>query len=379
MSVYLCLLIPIFTIAVLMIGFKKHVVWWELIVPCVISVIFILISKHICIVSLTSDVEYLGGYVTEVRYYEDWNERVSCRHPRYCTRCSGSGKTRSCSTYICGYYHAYDVDYHPEHWTAETTLGTYDITQQRYDQLLNQFKVSPVFKDLHRSYHTNDGDMYHGDWKGEDETLEPVTATETYENRPKACTNVFHFELPDTTEIKMYGLHDYPVIHSTFHQDQIIGYTDKQAEKKLQVLNARLGKPKQLRVYIVVFRDQPREAAFVQERMWEGGNKNEFVVCVGIDSNNKVQWSEEFSWTERTETKVDVRTFIESQDQLNLSEVVDFMYKELSDKWQRRNFADFDYLTIYPTMKQTVWIFVLTFLLNVGVGVWVVKNEIETN
>jgi hypothetical protein len=375
--VYLCFLIPICNIILLAVFYKKFVIWWELIVPIVISVIFILIAKAICISSLTDDVEWLGGYVTEVRYYEDWNERVSCRHPIYCISCSGSGKNRSCHNYVCGHHHPYDVDYHPEYWTAETTLGSYSITKDKYNKLVNQFRVTPQFVELNRDYHTDDGDMYKGVWQGEDETLEAVTKSESYENRPKAAVNVYHFEPVDTFDINQYKLLKYTEIYNQWYQDLILGYSDLKAEKKLQILNARLGRNKQIRVFFCIFKNQPREAGQLQEQYWEGSNKNEFIVCIGIDDLNNIQWAYDFSWSEKEDMKVDIRTYIESQDKLNLSDIVDHTYNEIQTKWVRKDFKDFDYLTIEPTLKQVIWILILTLVINVGIAFWVVLNEID--
>lgn len=366
--IYFCFTIPVIATIILAVFYKKYVIWWELLVPIGISVIFILIAKAICIHSLTTDVEYLGGWVSEVRYYEDWNEYIH----RTCQSCSGSGKTRSCVTYDCSY-----VRYHAEYWTAETTLGQYNISEQRYNQLVNKFKQKPSFYDMHRRYHTNDGDMYFAKWQGENETLESVTATHNYENRPKAALNVFHYEPVDSIDIKQYKPFNYPPITDKWHQVNILGYKNPEAERKLQILNARLGKSKQIRVFFCIFKNQPLEAAHIQEQYWEGSNKNEFIVCVGIDDKDKVQWAYDFSWTEREDMKVDVRTYAQSQDTLNLSSLVDYTYNEIETKWKRRDFKEFDYLSIEPTMKQVVWILILTTIICIGIGVWVVKNDID--
>lgn len=361
--------------------FKHKTVWWEFTVPIGASIIFILIAKAISINSLTSDEEWLGGYVTEVRYYQAWNEKVSCRHPKMCSRysCSGSGKSRRCGThtYQCGWKHAYDVDYHPEHWTAETTLKQFDISKSRFNELVRKFGTPQIFVDLHRNYHTIDGDMYTAKWGGEDLKLEPVTVSESYENRPKGSRSVFHFQEVDSFDIKTYKPFDYPKIYNDFHQIGILGYHDPVAEQKLQVLNAKLGRPKQVRVFILVFKDIPFDAGRIQERYWEGSNKNEFIITVGIDKNDKVLWSYDFSWTEVEETKVETREFILQQDKLDLSAIVDFTYKEINDKWVRNDFKKFDYLTIEPTMTQVFVIFVLTLLINVGLSFWIVLNDID--
>lgn len=363
--IYFIFGVPFITVLILLLFFKSNVVWWEIIIPLVISTILIFSAKAICIHSLTSDIQYLGGYVEEVRYYEDWNEYIH----RICTRSCGKGCT---TTYNCSY-----VQYHPEYWTVLTTLGEFKISENKYLSLLQQFNSSPIFKELYRHYHTNDGDMYYGTWKGEDSTLEPIVLEDSYENRPKAAVNVYHFNKPDSSDVKQYKLFDYPLVQSLFKQDLILGYEDKIAERKLQILNARLGNPKQVRTFILIFKNQPIQAGIMQENYWEGSNKNEFIVCIGIDNDKNIQWVHDFSWTEKEECKVETRHFIESQKKLNLSKTVDYLYEEIQTKFLRKNFEDFDYLNIEPTRKQIVWILIITVLINISIAIWVVKNDIN--
>jgi len=327
--------------------------------------------------SLTRDTQYLGGYVKEVRYYEPWNEKVSCRHPIRQTTCTGSGKNRHCTTRTVGHYHAYDVDYHGPHWTEETTLGSLSISEDRYKNILHDvFKIEkPSFHDMNRHYHTIDGDMYFGKWDLQDETLVPVTVEESYENRPKASQSIYRFQEVDTMDIKQYKLFNYPIVNRHRYQQGILGFNDPIAEKKLAVLNAKLGGTKHVRVFILVFKNQPIEAGHLQERYWEGSNKNEFVITIGIDNENKVKWAYDFSWTEVEETKVETRDYLLSQNTLDLSSLVDFTYKEIENKWIIRNFHEFDILTIQPSMTAIVIIFSLTLLLNVGMASWIVMNE----
>ncbi len=367
-SVYICYLVPVLVSLVLVFFYRKRIVWWEIVILLVVSSLFILLGKWMAINSLTSDIEYLGGYVNETRYYEDWNEYIH----RTCTRCSGSGKFRSCTIYDCSY-----VKYHPEYWTAETTIGSYNIARAEFDKLVTQFRVPKVFYDMKRHYFSDDGDMYYAKWKGDNETIEPVTGSETYENRPKASLNVFHFIPPDTSELKKYKPFDYPGIRNYWDQTSILGYEDAMAEKKLQILNARLGGSKQVRVYILVFKDTDKQAGPIQERYWQGANKNEFIICIGIDKNKNVQWTYEFSWTEKAETKVETRVFIEEMKVLDLEKVVDFTYSEMQEKWKRRDFHEFDYIHIEPTIGQIIWICVLNLLLCSGIAWWVVVNEFD--
>lgn len=374
MGIYLCFAVPVITIVICALFYLKKLQWWEPLLLFAISTCLVLLGKHIAVRSLTTDEEYLGGYVQRVQYYEDWDEEVPCRHPIYCTRSCG----KNCvTTYVCGHVHLYDVDYHPEHWVAVTTLGSYNITKETYQRLVRQFKVPTYFVDLHRDYHAIDGDMYEATWTGDELTLEPVSGSELYENKPKASLNIFHFDPPDSFELSQYQPFEYPKITSPWTQKTLLGYEDRQASRDLQVLNALLGAPKELRVFLLVFKDKTREAAYVQERYWQGGNKNEYVICIGIDgSTGDIKWNYPFSWTEKKETIVELRSYIEGVPNIReLPAIVQATRRELAGKWKRKNFHDFDYLAIEPTLGQTLWILFCNCLVCGGVAVWIVKNE----
>lgn len=382
MSVYLCLLIPFFNIAVLFFFFRSKTIWWEFIIPIVGSFIFIFVAKYVAVQALVSDTQFLGGYAKEVRYYEPWNEKVHCRHAKYCSKysCSGSGKNRSCGmkSYQCGWQHMYDVDYHPEYWSVVTTFGENTISKTRHDEILRKkFKVSPTFQDLHRNYHTINGNMYFGRWDGKDETLEPVVIDESYENRPKASRSVYRFQELDSFDIKEYHPFNYPAIDSYQHQVALLGYNDPVAERKLQILNSRLGIKKHVKVFVVVFKNKTMDAGRIQERYWEGSNKNEYIITVGINDQNKVIWAYDFSWTEVAETKVDTENFIQNQEVLDLPSIVDFVYGELEAKWIPRDFHEFDVLTIQPSMTAIIIILFLTLALNGGMSYWIITNEFD--
>ena len=358
--------------------FRYKTQWWEIAVLMGFSVLFVLFCKLISVSSLTSDTEWLGGYVTDVRYYEPWDEEVSCRHPVYCTDPCGSKDDKgncSSTTYQCGNEHLYDVDYHSEYWEAVTTLGDYGISENRYEQLVRQFGTGKHFVEMNRDYHSIDGNQYRCDYGGEDEKLEPVTEPHTYENRPMVSNSIYKYDAVDTFDIREYKPFEYPEITNLWRQKVLLGHNNPKLEQRIQVLNSRLGKSKQIRIFFLVFKNQTREAGFIQERYWQGGNKNELIVCVNLDQANKVTWGHVISWTDETAVKVKLKHKIEDNKDVTLDEIVNTVEEEINTDWVRKPFKDFDYLNIEPTTTQVVWILILTLLVNVGIAIWIVLNE----
>lgn len=385
MVIYFSFVIPIIVTIVLLIFFRYKIQWWEIAVLMGFSVLFVLFCKWISVSSLTSDTEWLGGYVTDIRYYESWDEEVSCRHeipcshPDYCKDSNGK-------EYQCGYkhsndghYHAYDVDYHSEYWEANTTLGSYGISESRYEQLVRQFGTGKHFVEMNRDYHSIDGDQYRCDYGGEDEKLEPVAEPHTYENRPMVSNSIYKYDAVDTFDIREYKPFEYPEITNLWRQKVLLGHNDPKLEQRLQVLNSRLGKSKQIRIFLLVFKNQTREVGFIQERYWQGGNKNELIICVNLDQANKVTWGHVISWTDETAVKVKIKHKIEDGKDVTLDEIVTTIEDEVNKDWVRKQFKDFEYLNIEPTTIQVVWTLIITLFVNVGIAVWIVMNKHEVD
>lgn len=379
---FIAIIIPTLTSILLYMFWNRKVVLLEFLALFACSFIAVGIVKLIADNSNTSDTEFWNGTKNEVRYYEPWDEEVPCRHPIYCTRtyeCNCDSKGENCSTcteeYVCGYEHAYDVDYHSEYWMLYTTLGDWSISQQEYNRLKNIYG-NTQFLDQHRDYHSIDGDAYSSVWKGELEKLEIVSDSRTYTNRVQASSSVFNFPEVTADEKSRYKLFDYPKIINN-RQDHILGMVDNPAEKRMDILNGLLGPKKQVTAFILVFKNATLKAADLQEAYWKGGNKNEFIICVGLDNTNKATWCKVISWTEVAEPKITVRNFVLQQDKFNLSEIADFAYSELSTKFKRKRFRDFEYLSIPMTSGQLLAALITSVILNIIIAIWSVYNEFE--
>lgn len=107
----LVFLLPFFVSAFLLIFFREQTTWWEhavLIVPSLLVGVGLLWTFKR---AESSDTEYLGSYVTKIRYYEPWNERVA--HTRTYTDSKGNTHTE---TY-------YVTEEHSEKWAYSDYSG----------------------------------------------------------------------------------------------------------------------------------------------------------------------------------------------------------------------------------------------------------------
>lgn len=359
----LVFLIPFFVSAVLLLFFRKQTTWWEhavLIIPSLlVGAAMIWAFER----AESSDTEYLGSYVTKIRYYEPWNEQV--RRTKTYTDPKGISHTQ---TY-------YETENHPEYWTYYDHSGRErECSNEEFSAMKDRLQAPSVFVDMHRDYYTRDGDAYEYQWNGQTAQLYPVTRSHEYENKVKASRSVFKFEDISEKEARRIGLYDYPDIHLR-DQCPIIGakFSARQ-ERAIRVLNAQYGPKKEFRLYLLFYRNKPLSIADRQRSYWQGGNKNELVVCVGLDNRNRVVWSDAFSWCDSPVLSIKSRDWFMSH-RLDLCAFASYIEPIVQKEWKRKNFADFKYLSVELSDKQYWGIIILMLLLNIGLSVWVVRND----
>ncbi|HLD25997.1 MAG TPA: hypothetical protein VJC05_03075 [Candidatus Andersenbacteria bacterium] len=374
MAIWLAMAVPIVTAGLLYFWFHHKTLWWEFIIPFGISAILIFVCKFGTQKSLTHDTEYWGGWMTKAEHYEDWDEQVPCCHPKFTTTIDSKGNSH---TVFAGFQHSYDVDYHPPYWQVSDSNGIAKrIDEQTFNKLVTRFGNHERIV-LNRDYHSNDGDKYVTTWPGDDQTLVPITTLHSYENRVQATHTIIEFNQVDP---KRYNLFEYPEIRGYYQCPAILGDggpTKAKAERITSRTNAKLGKRKQIRIWILIFKDKPLDAAFDQRDYWKGGNKNELIVCIGVNKAHQVQWCYPISWTEVESLKVDARNFVIGQKgkPLDLVAIANWLHKACAERFVRKQFADFDYLTIDPPAWGYVLTFVLTIAINGGLSWYIVANE----
>ena len=119
MIIWFALIIPVLTVFAMAYMWRHKITWAEMFLPIGVSILLIGCSKFFSEMYQTRDIEYWNSYIVRATYYEDWNEIVYCRHPKYRTETrtqtytdsSGRIRTRTYTEQVFdGYMHAYDVD-----------------------------------------------------------------------------------------------------------------------------------------------------------------------------------------------------------------------------------------------------------------------------
>lgn len=364
----LIFLIPIVTAGILAFKFREKTALWEYAVVLVPSLLLFFALKYSFVYISSLDKEYLSDLVSKITYYEDWDETVMVTHTR--TVSCGNGKTRT-ETYVVP-----ERRYHPKRYVYETVTGeTNDVSEDEYKLICYKLNMPAVFKDMHRSYRSKDGDAYVTSWNRTRENSYPVTWTHLYQNKVKASSySIFKYGNMSEEEIKENKLFDYPEIKNN-DQNPILGFnaTDTDIDA-VRYLNGYRGPKNQIHVFILCFNNPSLEVAEMQKAYWQGGNKNEFVVCLGV-KNNKVIWCNPFSWSDEPMLEVKTRDYFIKHPDINFKDYAEWLDTQIDKNWHRKEFNDFNYLSIELSIGWYIAILIIILCYNVGISYWVITNE----
>lgn len=384
--IWLSLLIPVAGAIITYIWFRHRVTLWEFCFPIIASLLFIVIFKTIVEKVEVSSTEYWGNLGITGQYYEPWSTWVD----QTCTRSvpcgtDSKGNTQYCTeTYDCSYC----SDHSSEYKLVDDGGNKFTISESTYEYLMKRWSARPQFVDLHRSINHHwscgqDGDLYEVHWDNQVITSVPTVRKHTYENRVKCAVSSFNYPHINSHDKEMYGLYEYP---------QVKGYTQKailgddqfswmsQAERDTsetyaQYLCGYYGPRKQLKVWILLFKNKPSIAGDMQEAYWVNGNKNEVVVCVGVDSNSRtLQWVRAFSWTPNRTMLVDIRENLMELKSYDFRKFYPVLAKDL-EGFSRRHFKEFSYISIELPTWCTVITYIVVLALTIFLCIWSVRNR----
>ena len=384
MSIWLCLLIPIIGAVVLLKFFSKKLTWWEVLIPLLACLSFIAIFKAIVEKVQVTDTEYHGALIESARYYEPYTTWVhkTCSYTVSC----GKGCTRTVY-YDCSY-----CDENGPEWEIKNALGnTWSISQAQYNYLTKKWSAKPEFVELNRDidYHGGcgqDGDAYQVNWNRLPLSAESTTTSNSYNNRVQAAHTAFDYPIITDNDKKQFKLFDYPEVDG-YDQPMVLGLDSiKWVNKRdkwymnqwATFLNGQLGVKKHARIYFLYFKDMPSVAADMQEAYWDGGNDNEIVVCVGLSSKSRqIQWVRPFSWSPIRRIIPDVREGIMANPTFDASKLSNAVWYNVDREFKRKDFDEFDYITVDPPTWAKWVTFFITLLLTGWICYWAVVNDID--
>jgi hypothetical protein len=253
------------------------------------------------------------------------------------------------------------------------------ISYAKYKELAKRWGGKETFIDMHRDYNSQDGDRYTIDWPKDPLVAEAIVTEHSYKNKVAASSDVFNFPEVSKEDFEHYGLYDYPML-AGYEQITILDHNKTHVNKPYsrywRYINGKLGPIKEVRIWVLIFRNQPLQAGHLQEGYWKGGNKNEFIICIGVDDDENVKWSHIISWTEAQTIKVETRDYVANMGKLDLMALAKWSEKEVLTKFKRPPYEEnFSYLEIKPSGTAILISVVVVLFANLGMAVWVVKNQ----
>lgn len=390
LQIYLFLIIPfIFTVGAFYLSKKDKTKKIAVIVglsTILLSFLAILLTKYVSVNNATSDTEYIGSYVVKAYRVEDYSTWVeeTCYRQVACGTDS-KGNTEYCTeSYDCSSCHYYPEEY----FVVDNLSKETSISKEEYYRLKKLWNSTETFIELNRNidYHGScgkDGDMYSISWDGLDIHSLNITTMHTYENKLQACATIYDFEtIEDSVAIKD-GLYSYPPINY-LEQSPILGFEKlgipmsynryTEIENKFKHINGELGNVKQVKMFLLIFKDNSQEIAIKQQNYWKGGNKNEIVICVGYDSLTKnLSWVRPFSWCSDKKIEVELREDIMGLKKItnsNLDTLHNIIKNDIFLYFNRRHFKEFNYLNVDVPKGAYILAFFFTCIIT-GIGFFI--------
>jgi len=279
--------------------------------------------------------------------------------------------------------------------------------------------------------------IYRTNWDNTEDTRKAYVSAHSYENRIKASDlTLFNIKVVDDKQADSLGLFRYPEYSSGSWRGKANGLDyptilgngfSNETQEKFRRLNGKFGVSNQMRLWVLVFDDKLSSIGNYQENYWVRGNKNELVICIG-KKDEEIKWAHTFSWSTSniltaeinqkiinlysykdsiakknlptiipvtdkmkinktklkvlpvpTETLKDDVIKIKSTSPVLTEETWNELYIYLNqnlNRFERRNFEEFDYLTIEPSTGAIIFIFIFSLLISIGVNIWNIKNDI---
>ena len=304
--------------------------------------------------SRTTCDEYLGGYANGLYFEDSWVEEI--HYTTTYTDRDGNTHTE---------HHVRHV-YHPAQYRVSYTVGrgTY-VSESSFWALARQWQASKVPDEwfginivggVRFGCHYLYDEVIRADAEAGFPRMLPITVTHAYTNKVRNSNSIFRFENISRQEAQSLDLYGYPVgngwtVPAVLSHDITV---DGAAARELDVFNAYWAPMNQMRLFVLLF-DASRSDVTVAEKqraLWHGGNKNELVVCLGIDGD-KVRWSHAWSWADEPKLEAMIESWFAENTAYDLLVFARWL-KGNYRVWQRKSFADFDYIRVGLTTTQSI-------------------------
>lgn len=319
---------------------------------------------------LTRSTEYLSGYVVGVVHHFAWVERVV----RYET-VTVNGKSQS--------VRREEHVYHPDVWFRLLNTGRSESVNASYfDEMCSLWSTGRYGIAVHHPNQISGGGGEQSDWDGIEDHSDTSTYTHRYRNPLRNSNSIFLGSKITRKQARQMGLFKYPSTHTYADQQVVLCHKDAtpllylhEANRSLQFFNAFKGSSSQIHAFIIIFpASLGIEIARRQRDYWHGLNKNELLVCLGMDGGH-VAWCHTQSWMDSPVLDTTYRDYFAHHPDLatadhpdlpSLCDFIDFMSLHLN-LWQRKEFSDFRYLGTHFSTGASAVYWIISIALSVAI------------
>lgn len=220
---------------------------------------------------------------------------------------------------------------------------------------------------------------------------EPIVTEHTYENRLQTQS---HWGKVSDKDRVLYDVFDYPSVPGGWRLTSILtnGKRYPKADMRLQYYNAYLntnkGGYKKVRMWILVYHNQPQESAELQRAYWKDANKNEVVVMIGT-KDGEIAWADVMAQTTDAKSeamKIEIRNTLlvdmregkngwsRKLDDGTMLKFVDYFAQMVHDYYTKPDFHQYDYIQVQPSLFAIMISLIVVLIVNVGAAAFVIIN-----
>lgn len=315
--------------------------FWTVVISVVVLLVVVLLWRAWR--SRRTTHEYLSGYAVNVQYHYPWVERLE-----HCVTMQDSNGYSATHT-------EFEYRPHQEMWIMELNTEKYvRISREAFEECVRMWggEGHEIYPEHPNRISGGGGRLYL--WNEVMEDSVTHTYLGEYVNYLRNSKPLVARAEIEAERAQSLGLVDYPAIDERYLESDVVLLSPKlsgridispRAQRSIQLLNGHYGDRHQIHIFVLLFDANDTEAIAEQQRIyWQGGNKNEFVLCLGVDAECDeplVRWCRTFSWSADDALGLATEQWFAEHTKFSIEEFAEWLRPNL-DLWRRRQFREFE-------------------------------------
>jgi hypothetical protein len=328
-----------------------------------------------CLVSVLVSLVPLILVDAKSRFHEIWNyKNVSIQHwEKWTTKeerseeVSDGTDSKGNTKYRTRHY--YETEEHGPYWYVTDEYGnerSFDESDYiRWAGVWNNPRVIKVNKGSSAGFdRAITGKVYECNWPSTFATIYPEHSIKRYVNKVRVNKNVWsQAEVSRDVKEAYKSPAEQGVTSAIMSYDDSAKVFSEKEKLYLERKNCQWGSSHQLHMMLITFDSSKYDMGIIDKVMaaWQGPNKNELCVFVGLGEGRKVDWVKVESWLDDTTLHALLQGYLLGKP-IDVYAMGDYLGAKTS-YWKRKEFEkDFAYMRL----EIPLWMTVMNFFLQVG-------------